>query len=168
MYLFDEGLMNCGLVLSELYLALLKLQLKDSRAIGVQFNAFREKKNMLLQERTNAQRVRNRKLRIMRDAVVAVLTDPSGTLPDLVASVQDLERLKAKLERLSEEIKMMNHKLQSLKDNPELLEDGQDAIQWIDEPAGVMGVGASNLDVQEENNASSDFESASEGDTSSE
>lgn len=165
MYLFDEGLMNCGLVLSELYLALLKLQLKDKTAIGVQFNAFREKKNMILQEKASKQRVRNRKLRIMRDAVVAVLTDPSESLADLVGNVKDFELLKAKLDHLSEGIKSMTQKLQSLQDNPDLLEDGQDALQWIDDQQKALVAGAPSLSVNEASNMSDSY-GRSDSDTS--
>lgn len=137
MYLFDEGLINCGIALSELYLSLLKLQLKSPTAIGDQFEAFREKKDIVFEERASQLRMKNRKLQIIRDAVECVLYQPADEIADILPTADEDAQMKQKLDALTKKIQFLNAQLEELRSHPDRFEgDKGDFLEWIDTAEG--------------------------------
>ncbi|KAL8430920.1 hypothetical protein Efla_007368 [Eimeria flavescens] len=135
-YLFDEKVMGCGIALSELYLSLLKLQLKSPTAIEDQFNAFREKKELVMEERAARLRLRNRKLKIMRDAVLCAVHDPDSSVARALPTEADNERMQQRLKQLQEELAALKEQLQTLKTQPDsygAAEERGDSIEWLEE-----------------------------------
>ncbi|KAL8275639.1 hypothetical protein Esti_000590 [Eimeria stiedai] len=134
-YLFDEEVVSCGIALSELYLSLLKLQLKSPTAIEDQFNAFREKKGLVQEERAAKLRLKNKKLRIIRDAVSCAVHDPDSALAQSLPTQADNERMQQKLHQLNQKLAFLKEKLEALKTNPDEWEpsDKDSSLEWIDE-----------------------------------
>ncbi|KAL8448882.1 hypothetical protein Emed_003452 [Eimeria media] len=134
-YLFDEEVVSCGIALSELYLSLLKLQLKSPAAIEDQFNAFREKKVLVQEERAAKLRLKNKKLRIIRDAVSCAINDPDSSLAQSLPTQADNERMQQQLQQLNQKLTFLKEKLEALKTNPDEWEpsDKEDSLEWIDD-----------------------------------
>ncbi|XP_026190106.1 uncharacterized protein LOC34621266 [Cyclospora cayetanensis] len=132
-YLFDENLLNCGIVLSELYLSLLKLQLKSPQAIASQFEAFRDKKGIVTEERASQLRMKNRKLKIFRDSATCVLNNPPEDIKEILPTPEEAESVKQQLEAITKKNRFLTQQLESLRSSPGDFQAGTDEyLQWID------------------------------------
>ncbi|KAL8432332.1 hypothetical protein ACSSS7_004699 [Eimeria intestinalis] len=150
LYLFDEEVVRCGIALSELYLSLLKLQLKSPAAIEDQFNAFREKKGLVQEERAAKLRLKNKKLRIIRDAVTYAVNDPDSTLAQSLPTQADDERMQRRLQQLNQELTFLREKLEALRTNPDEWEPSdkeEDSLEWVDEKAEKQREGTASEDT---------------------
>ena len=134
-YLFNEDLTNCGIALSELYLSLLKLQLKSPSAIADQFEAFREKKEIVLRERAEKYKIRNNKLRIIRDALLCLLQETPGALSRVLPTQEETEKVQQKLEQIKQQNQELLRQLEELRENPDSYDkpgDKDNPLEWIE------------------------------------
>ncbi|KEP66249.1 UNVERIFIED_CONTAM: kringle domain-containing protein [Hammondia hammondi] len=136
MYLFDQDMMTRGIALSELYLALLKLQMQDSNTINSQFDAFRLRKQIQADEFSEALQKRNRKLKVMREALESLVLSWGTSLAELGMTEEAFQSKKAELEQLNAEIEKLKTRLQELKDNPDSYIEDEEVEReedWVDE-----------------------------------
>ncbi|PFH33290.1 kringle domain-containing protein [Besnoitia besnoiti] len=136
MYLFDQDMMTCGIALSELYLALLKLQLKDSSTISQQFDAFKVRKQIQSDAYADALLRRNRKLKVIREALETLMTSSGADLAQIGLKEEAYQAKKAELTALRAEVDQLNKKLTELKENPDGYkadEEVEAEEEWINE-----------------------------------
>ncbi|CBZ52831.1 hypothetical protein NCLIV_026200 [Neospora caninum Liverpool] len=136
MYLFDQDMMTRGIALSELYLALLKLQLQDSNTISSQFDAFRLRKQIQADEHSAALLKRNRKLKVMREALESLVLTSGAGLAELGMTEEAFNKKKDELAKLNAEIEKLKGRLQELKENPDSYKEDEEVEReedWIDE-----------------------------------
>lgn len=119
MYLFDQDMMKCGIALSELYLALLKLQLKDSSTISQQFDAFKAQKKILNEEYFEMLTQRNRKLKVIREALETLLVSSGTELAKIGLSEENYRLKKEELLQLNKDITALSKKLLKYQENPD-------------------------------------------------
>lgn len=135
MYLFDKEVVGCGIALSELYLSLLKLQLKSPMAIADQFEAFRSRREIALEERAAEVRFRNRKLTIIRNALKCAINAPQDTLEGLLPTETDYASTQQRLETLQSRAEALREHLEQLKTNPDSYDSLEtDRLEWIEAP----------------------------------
>eukprot|EP00070_Physeter_catodon_P036603 XP_028343497.1 uncharacterized protein LOC114485895 [Physeter catodon] len=133
--LFDSEMMSNGIALSELYLALLKLQLKDSRTISQQFAAFKAQKQVMADDYSSMLLQKNRKLKVIREVLQTLLVSSGAELASLGLSQEAYEKKQAELQELTTEIERLTAKLDQLREHPEDF-TGAPEEEWLDEEAG--------------------------------
>lgn len=131
-YLFDHDMMDCGIPLSELYLALMKLQLKEATTISQQFEVFKVKKKLNQTETAELLKARNRKLCLIRYALQTVLEGPDEMdILSLGLTQETHDALKEKLSRLKHMQQIMDGQLSRLKNDPDSYEGEDLEHEWV-------------------------------------
>ncbi|OEH74442.1 kringle domain-containing protein [Cyclospora cayetanensis] len=133
-YIFDNEVMGCGIPLSELYLALLKLQLKESASISHQFEIFRARKAAYIERVAQALRSRNRKLKLIRYTLQTANEETADEdIAALGFTAGAFEEMKKRVDALLKEQSRMSKTLQRLRDDPDSYQGEDVDIEWMDE-----------------------------------
>ncbi|OXB71558.1 UNVERIFIED_CONTAM: hypothetical protein H355_000029 [Colinus virginianus] len=127
----DKEQMTTGIVLSELYLALLKLQQKESSGIGNQYEVFRSQRLSTAAAQAEQLLDKNKKLKLIRFAFQSLITSTPEELQKLCVDEKSFAEKRKELAELNAQIKLLNDRLQELGTDPEKL-DKEIGEEWID------------------------------------
>ncbi|KAL8425244.1 hypothetical protein Efla_002310 [Eimeria flavescens] len=154
-YVFDNNVMSHGIPLSELYLALLKLQLKDAMSISQQYEIFKAKKAAYNMQVAESLRKRNRKLKLISYALQAANEGAADAdIASLGFTGEALAELKSSLAKLMSKQSLMKLTLERLEDDPDSYQGEDVELEWVAE--------ADREPTDEEPDSSSASEKASE------
>lgn len=132
-YIFDNNVMGSGIPLSELYLALLKLQRKDAASISHQYEIFKARKAAYTTQAATILRNRNRKLRLIRYALQAASEGAADAdIVSLGFTPEAFGSLRGKLDRLLCEQDLMKQTLHRLRNDPDSYQGEDVELEWID------------------------------------
>lgn len=146
--------MGSGIPLSELYLALLKLQLKDALSISQQYEVFKAKKVEYLLEAVNALKARNRKLKLIRYALQAASEgDAEADIAPLGFTLEALERSRDQLEAVLRQQNLLRQTLERLRTQPHTYHGEDLELEWMNEEerAGASSSAVEKPSEQQEN-----------------
>ncbi|KAL8451391.1 hypothetical protein Emag_002736 [Eimeria magna] len=131
-YIFDNNVMGHGIPLSELYLALLKLQLKDAMSISHQYEIFKAKKAAYMAHVAESLRARNRKLKLISYALQAANEGAADAdIASLGFTPEALKSLKQLLDELMTKQNLMKQTLERLQADPETYQGEDLEIEWV-------------------------------------
>ncbi|KAL8438432.1 hypothetical protein ACSSS7_000175 [Eimeria intestinalis] len=131
-YIFDNNVMGHGIPLSELYLALLKLQLKDAMSISHQYELFKAKKAAYMTHVAESLRARNRKLKLISYALQAANEGAADAdIASLGFTPEALKSLKQLLDELMTKQILMRQTLERLQADPESYQGEDLEMEWV-------------------------------------
>ncbi|KAL8274450.1 hypothetical protein Esti_001610 [Eimeria stiedai] len=133
-YIFDNNVMGHGIPLSELYLALLKLQRKDAMSISHQYEIFKAKKAAYTTHLAESLRARNKKLKLISYVLQAANEGAAdGDIASLGFTPEALQSLKQLLDEMMMKQNLMKQTLQRLQADPETYQGEDLELEWISE-----------------------------------
>ena len=148
-YIFDNEVMECGMPLSELYLALLKLQLEDAATISHQYEEFRARKAAYLARAAEKLRLRNRKLKLIRYALHAAATGAADSdIEALGFTSEAFKQIQQNVDELITQQKHLKETLNRLKNEPDSYQGEDLEVEWIDD--NTKGDADANKEEEEE------------------
>ncbi|KAF8821572.1 kringle domain-containing protein [Cardiosporidium cionae] len=142
-YLFDQLLLRHGASVCDLYIAILKMQLRSSVSIQKQLDRFRLYKHSLMDEKELQVNQRYSKLALISQKLQDLLEGEEQLSMDstrLKALFHEFEEGEEALNQTEADIKRMKAQLQGIQENPESYEDPDDVIheEWFNEGEANM------------------------------